>query len=147
MGTSIGIQAFLGEFWALLQEMILPRWNGNDPYAGDAEPPRLICWRLTTTRVGGGHLAFFHAITSYPRSSYQGGCTPACIFKSYLVILSRRRHLLCKRSPYLFIYIYILHILKKSNHNFPCPGKHDRLSHINYLQWEMASGKSVIYST
>ena len=29
-----GIQAFLGEFWALFQELMLPGWNGNDP----------ICW-------------------------------------------------------------------------------------------------------
>ena len=33
-GTSVGIQAFLGEFWALFQELMLPGWNENDP----------ICW-------------------------------------------------------------------------------------------------------
>ena len=55
----------------------VPDGMGMTPYAGDAKAPRLTCWRLITTRVGGGRLSFFHASTSYPgRPSYQGECIP-----------------------------------------------------------------------
>ena len=76
-GASLAIQASLGEFWALFQKMMLPGWNGNGP----------ICWRckttpadmledveVTTKRVGGGRLSFFHASTSnLGEPSYQEG--------------------------------------------------------------------------
>ena len=69
--TSVGIQAFLGEFWALFQEMMLPGWNGNDP----------ICWRCRTTSAdmlevdNNARCRRTPFILSYPgRPSYQGGC-------------------------------------------------------------------------
>ena len=78
------------------------------PYAGDAEPPRLTCWRLTTTRVGGGRLSlFFHASTSYPgRPSFQGGRIRwhACLNHVWLLVFSQEASPL-QAVLYLCIYI------------------------------------------
>ena len=108
-GTSVGIQAFLGEFWALFQDMMLPGWNGMTPYAGDAEPPRLTCWRLTTTRVGGGRLSFFHARNLLSRKALLSRRvhTLACSFKSCLVVCCLAGGISYSSGPPIFVYTYI----------------------------------------
>ena len=108
-GTSIGIQAFSGEFWALFQEIMLPGWNGNDP----------ICWRCRTTSAD---MLEVHNDARWRRTPFILSCqnllsrkaplsrrvhTLACILKSCLVVCFLAGSISCSSGPPIFVFTYV----------------------------------------
>ena len=78
------------------------------PYVGDAEPPRLTCWRLTTTRVGGGGFcSFMPAPPIQEGPSIKRVHTLACILKSCLVVCFLAGGISYSSGPPIFVYTYI----------------------------------------
>ena len=107
-------------------------------YAGDAEPPRLTCWRLTTTRVRGGRLSFSHASTSYPgRASYQGGCIRwhAFLDHVWLFVFSQEASPIQAVLLSLYIHIYPNIVEIESQLHIPLQARPPRILIICNGKW------------